>query len=245
LNDFKELRNHYKIKDGHKAQGFSFHIRDYLPKIKKKDNIHYETHKKNRQKAKLVGATVTSPRLCSFIKSDKSRCQIKIITDGPAKQVRCQHHPLKDRQFAMSHASCHTTNYHQAIQHIEVKPSLIPGGGQGVFTTSFGEYKTGDFVTQYSGVGMTQQDKDDNKHEPKHTIYCSKFRCKYLSGITAPTRGCGYGSLINKCHADGKQNCAFVFRDHNTENESVWAVAICHIKSNTELLTVYGNSFSM
>jgi hypothetical protein len=235
-----QLRNHFRYH--HKDQNFS--IKDFRPKstpVHKVSSVKRKTLEKRVRTASKLGCSSTTPRQCASLCGTGKRCKNFMISSAESAQlVRCASHPLQDIEFAKLRGVFGTP-----LSYVTVKSSTIANAGNGVFTTALGSYREGDFITQFCGTLMNEQQVLDKQHNAQHTMYCSTFTAQYLSGLTVPTVGKGVGSFVNRRDEQHESNAKCVLRYAKTENESVWIVAVKDIKPGSELFIPYGNSFKL
>jgi hypothetical protein len=239
-NDELKLRNHCK----YYHPEVEFRIKNFrtLQKgnVVKSAAVNVKTLQKRIRTAVRLGCENSTPRQCSHINNKEKRCSLFIISSAESKHVRCFNHPLHDLEFARKRGV-----FGNSLSYVTLKPSSVVGGGNGVFTTSLGSYRKGDFITQYVGTLLSKEQVLENQHNPEYTLLCSSFSLPYLNGINQPIVGKGIGSFINRRNEENSANAKFVYRFAKTAEESVWIVAEKDIKSGEEIFISYGNSFKI
>lgn len=239
-NDMSKIYYHYKTR--HPNQKASTKI--YFPKALAKycdRSIPYSTLYKRRRTAEKMGANSCVPKRCVHKIDGQLQCRKRQIVDG--ERFFCVNHPFKSIQYARLHNTYADETLgaeHKAhITEVCRKQSTITDAGYGLWTTDFGDFQEGDYITQYAGTLLTEQQYKNKEHNPQHTIYCRGFKKPYLSGLTEPKEGEGYGSFVNRGTASSV-NCEYVFK---SEDQTVWLRATKYIAKTTEMFTVYGGGF--
>ena len=120
-----------------------------------------------------------------------------------------------------------------------VRESSIENAGNGVWTTKYGSFQVGEYVTQYSGKFISQEQYNKGEYDRCYTMKCkASFDEPYFCGIDRVTIGEGFGSFVNReAH---KKNVVYCF---DCETQTIWLKAIKYIGPSTELFTTYGASF--
>ena len=124
-----------------------------------------------------------------------------------------------------------TEDFHLGL--VEVKKSLIPGAGRGVFATT--KLQSGDMVTEYVGKLVSK--------EPTDKEYALKLTdSHYIKGDKHPTSPAYFGSLINReCRQPGVLNLRKNVILEQIENNRV-VVKVIKFKGD-ELITTYSRQY--
>jgi len=227
-NNFYLMRYHCeKHHPGERCSTSQYKIKP----LDRQSDIQRNTRNKRIRTAKKQGHTHFTPRNCSYIRPSGKACGMAVISAIRNKSsVRCRHHPLKDRNSADLHGM-----HDSSMRYVERKLSSIANAGYGVYVSSFAEYEPGEIITRYSGTLMNNTQILNKEHNQYYTVECRDFSMKYLSGITVPENGAGYGSFINCSTNDHPANCEFAYFDRKTPNEAVYMRAKKPIAANQEL----------
>ncbi len=142
---------------------------------------------------------------------------------------------------------------HTQIQDgLAVKPSTVPGAGQGLFAKR--TFHNNEKIATYTGERITQRQLDQRYGAGHHTLgeYVIK---KYGSGknsvyIDARKTNSGVARYANDCHGSS-QDCNAEFKSAGKSRgknggkakRSVIIKATKNIRPNTEILTSYGNEY--
>jgi hypothetical protein len=234
----KKLRVHHC----NRHKGIKFRQRDYIPKalLKPTDSkILPNTLAKRKRRALYLKAKNCRPRRCAHFKSLNVQCKNFITSpENLASRVRCQSHPIKSVEFANKFGVLRKCG----VSLLLCKESLIPNSGRGVFAGRYATFQPGDIVTQFCGDWRTQEDRDNGNCTTGYTLECAMFSNRYLSGISEPQHGKGFGSLINRGNTTHPNNVEFCFVDSKTDNEAVYFRCTKFVGAGDELYSAYGSS---
>ena len=173
-------------------------------------------------------------------------------TEDPPYTFKCELDKMRCSGTTKTGAQCrrNTVKYlDKCFQHLKsemglvVKPSTIPGAGDGLFTTR--DRKVGEKIIQYHGEIMDQQEIDERYQatEPVTAPYVvEEKKNRFIDAA------CNRGTAAFVNHkAIAQSNCRWLVS--RAPNPAVWVVARKNIKATTgnptELFISYGQQYQM